>query len=240
MKVLLFIYQWCIAAPIIVVATIIVALATIIGSYLGSGTWWGYHPPRLWGKLFCLLMFVRVTVSGRENIDKKTSYVFIANHQGAYDIFSIYGYLNHNFRWMMKKSLGNIPFVGSACKVSGQIFVDNKSASGVAHTMQEAKERLKQGLSLVVFPEGARSWTGKMRPFKRGAFKLAIDFNLPIVPVTIDGSFKVMPRTTYLIKPGHIHLTIHKPIGINVDNIDAVMEESYKVIESALPDCDKN
>lgn len=240
MKVLLFIYQWCIAAPIIVVATIIVALATIIGSYLGSGTWWGYHPARLWGKLFCLLMFVRVTVSGSENIDKKTSYVFIANHQGAYDIFSIYGYLNHNFRWMMKKSLGNIPFVGSACKVSGQILVDNKSASGVAHTMQEAKERLKQGLSLVVFPEGARSWTGKMRPFKRGAFKLAIDFNLPIVPVTIDGSFKVMPRTTYLIKPGHIHLTIHKPIDINADNIDAVMEESYKVIESALPDCDKN
>ena len=110
----------------------------------------------------------------------------------------------------------------------------------MAHTMQEAKERLKQGLSLVVFPEGARSWTGKMRPFKRGAFKLAIDFNLPIVPVTIDGSFKVMPRTTYLIKPGHIHLTIHKPIDINADNIDAVMEESYKVIESALPDCDKN
>lgn len=78
-------------------------------------------------RLFCILSLVKIEVRGRENIDKNTSYVFVSNHQGAYDIFLIYGYLNHNFKWMMKKSLRNIPFVGSACAAAGHIFVDNST-----------------------------------------------------------------------------------------------------------------
>ena len=87
-----------------------------------------------------------------------------------------------------------------------------------------------------VFPEGARSRTGKMREFKRGAFKLAVDFNLPIVPLTIDGSFKVLPRTSYNVTPGKIILTIHKPINLGENpNLDTLMKESFDVINSALP-----
>ena len=205
------------------------------------GRWAGYYPPKLWAKCWCLLMFVRVEVHGRKNIDKRTSYVFVANHQGAYDIFSIYGYLNHNFRWMMKKSLEKVPFVGIACKSSGHIMVDRSSPQAIKNTMDEAKEKLKGGMSLVVFPEGSRSWDGSMQSFKRGAFKLALDFNLPVVPITIDGSFKVLPRTTYNITPGKIILTIHEPIMPSAEghDLDKVLKESHEKIQSALPQASK-
>lgn len=227
--------------PLVVVFTILTAVITVIGSVIGLGRTWGYYPEILWARLFCWLAFVRVTASGRENIDPNTSYVFVANHQGAYDIFSIYGYLGHNFRWMMKQSLRKIPFVGWACGWSGQIFVDNSSASATRRTMEQAEKQLSGGMSLVVFPEGARTWDGKMRQFKRGAYRLAVEFNLPIVPVTIDGAFDVMPRFKKLPVPGHIHLTIHPPIhpGAGGHDLSEVMEESRKAIASALPEKNK-
>ena len=237
MKYLLRIYQWVIVCPILLTLTILTAVLTVLLSLLGMGKWAGYYPPKLWAKFWCWLMFVRVEVRNRRFIDKKTSYVFVANHQGAYDIFSIYAYLNHNFRWMMKKSLEKVPFVGIACKSSGHIMVDRSSPSAIKATMDEAKEKLRDGMSLVVFPEGARSWDGKMRPFKRGAFKLALDFNLPVVPITIDGSFKVLPRTTYNITPGKIVLTIHEPIMPSAEghDLDKVLAESFEQIQSSLP-----
>ena len=112
MKHILAVYQWCVAMPILLVMTIITALLTIFFSLLGMSRRGGYYPAHFWAKLWCILMFVKVEVKGRENIDPKTSYVFVANHQGAYDIYLVYGYLNHNFKWMMKKSLEKIPFVG--------------------------------------------------------------------------------------------------------------------------------
>lgn len=230
------IYQILIMIPLLAVATVIAAVVTVIGSALGFGRWWGYYPQVLWAKLFCWLAFVRVTVKGRENIDPKVSYVFVANHQGAYDIFTVYGYLGHNFRWMMKQSLRKIPFVGWACAWSRQIFVDNSSASATRRTMQEAEQQLSGGMSLVVFPEGARSWTGKMSRFKKGAFRLAIEFNLPVVPLTIDGAFDVLPRFKKMPNSGHICLTIHKPIYPSADGHDLseLMEESYREIEGGL------
>ncbi len=230
------IYQILIMCPLIVVATILTALVAIAGSAIGFGRWWGYYPEVLWARLFCWLNFVSVSIKGHENIDPKTSYVFVANHQSAYDIFSLFGWLGHNFRWMMKQSLHKIPFVGWACEASGQIFVDNSSVSATRHTMQAAERQLSGGMSLVVFPEGARSWDGKMRRFKKGAFMLAVEFNLPVVPVTIDGAFDVMPRFKKLPRPGHISLTIHKPISPTADGHDIghLMEESYREIESGL------
>ncbi len=231
------VYQILIMCPVLLVATFLTAVTTIIGSLLGLGRWFGYYPPRLWARLFCAMTGVRVTVSGRENIDKNTSYVFVANHQGAYDIFSIYGYLNHQFRWMMKKELRKIPIVGYSCQVSGQIYVDNSSPHAIAKTMEKAEQQLSGGMSLVVFPEGARTPDGHLHRFKRGAYKLAMEFNLPVVPVTIDGSYEVMPRTTIIPRPGHIHLTIHKPIVAGSDGHKEreLMELSRQAIASTLP-----
>lgn len=241
MKILFFLYQWLIAAPIFVVATFITATVTILGSLAFGTHWWGYYPPHLWSRFTCRLMFVKVKVRGRENVDKNTSYIFVANHQGAFDIFAIYGYLNHNFKWLMKKSLENIFMVGAACKSAHHIFVDDSNISAIKHTIEEAEDTLKDGMSLVIFPEGSRSWDGKMIPFKRGAFMLAGEFKLPVVPITIDGSFKAMPRFTYNVRPCTITLTIHKPIypGERGFNTKRLMAQCREDIESSLPEYDK-
>lgn len=232
-----YIYLFLIAAPLLLLSTTLTALLTILGSALGMGRTWGYYLPRLWARSICLLTFVKVKVKGRENVNQSQSYVFVANHQGAYDIFSIYGYLGHNFRWMMKKALEKIPLVGYSCRVSGQIYVDNSSPTAIRETMKDAEKQLSTGMSVVVFPEGARTRTGKVGRFKRGAFTLAMEFNLPVVPITIDGAFRVMPRTTMIPRPGTITITIHKPIlpGKDGHELLSLMEESRRSVLSDLP-----
>lgn len=233
------IYLVCVFAPIIVVATILTAVITVVGSAVGDGRWWGYYPQILWSRLFCWLAFVRVSVSGRENIDPSISYVFVANHQGAYDIFALLGYLGHNFRWMMKQSLSNIPFVGWACKAAGNIFVNNSTVATTRHTIERAEQQLRDGMSLSVFPEGARTLTGRMGRFKKGAYMLAVEFGLPVVPVTIDGSYSVLRRTAVFPRPGHIRLTIHRPIlppASGTHDLSSLMAESREAIASALPE----
>lgn len=230
------IYKWLIAYPLLILITIIVTSLIAFGSKFFGSKWWGYYPARIWGICWCALLFVNVKVRGKENIDKNTSYVFAANHQGAYDIFTVYGYLGHNFKWMMKKSIEKIPFVGFACKMSEQILVDRTSPMAMARSIIDAKKRLRNGMSLVIFPEGTRTYDGKMNDFKRGAFKLAMDFKLPIVPLTIDGSYKILPRTSiFNIKYGTIILTIHKPIQPGSCDMESVMNETYNAIQSSLP-----
>lgn len=238
MLVLYRIYQFMIAAPLLLAATVLTAVSVIIFSIIGLGRWAGNTLPCYWARLFCLLTWVNVTVEGRRNIEKKTSYIFVCNHQGAYDIFSIYGYLGHPFRWMMKASLGRIPLVGYSCKISGHIMVDNSSPSATRRTMAVAERQLHGGMSIVVFPEGAHTRDGLMHRFKRGAYLLAEEFSLPVVPITIDGSFAVMPRFKKLPVPGHIRLTIHRPIYA-VDgshNMADVIEQSYNQIRNSLPE----
>lgn len=232
------IYQIFIMLPLLIVATIIASLLTLFGTLLFGGRWWGYWPAHIWAKIFCWLTFVRVTVKGRENISKGTSYVFVANHQGAYDIFSIYGYLCHDFRWMMKKSLERIPLVGYTCRRAGHIYVDNRNPAAIRQTMTDAEHQLAGGMSVVVFPEGSRTPDGKVYAFRRGAFMLAVEFSLPVVPVTIDGAYKVMPRSAWLPRPGHITLTIHRPIMPDSDGHDLkkLITESRDAVLSALPE----
>ena len=235
MHAIFLVYQWVIAAPIMLVATILTALVTMVGC-LFDRDYWGYYPAKWCSRLWCAIHFVKIEVRGREKIDRKTSYVFVANHQGAYDIFSIYGYLGHPFKWMMRKGITNIPLVGTACRAAGHILVDTKSARGMRHTIEDAQHRLSDGMSQVIYPEGRRTSTGEMGPFKMGAFKLALEFNLPVVPITIDGSYRVMPRTTFNVTPGTIILTLHEPIepDENGHDIDKVSREARAAIESAL------
>lgn len=236
MKILFRVYQWLVAAPIILVLTIVIALLTIFGSFVNSN-WWGFYPPKFWARCWCWLFFVKVEVVNSELIDKKQSYVFIANHQGVFDIFSVYGYLTHNFKWMMRKGLNNIPLIGLACNAAGHIMVDNSTPTAIKKTMDVAKKKLSNGMSLFIFPEGRRTYTGKMGSFKHGAFKLALDFNLPIVPITISGSYDVMPRTTFNIKPGKITITLHEPIYPTECGHDfgQVIGDCYRIIQKDLP-----
>ena len=230
-------YQIIIMLPLMVVVTIITSLIVMAGSILFGGRIMGYYPSMFWARIMAWLTFVRVTVHGKENVRKGQSYIFVANHQGAYDIFAIYGWLSHNFVWMMKKSLQKIPLVGYACLRAGHIYVDRRSPSGIQQTMALAEKRIAEGRSVVVFPEGTRSRNGRLGIFKRGAYMLAEEFRLPVVPVTINGAYKIMPTGSRLPRPGHITLTIHKPItaGENGHNMATLMAESRQAIASALP-----
>lgn len=233
------IYQIFIALPIIILLTIITSLTTSIGCLAGNGHFWGYYPPKLWAAAILKVLFIPVKVTGRENIKKGVSYVFVSNHQGAFDIFLIFGHLGRNFKWMMKHQLRKIPFVGFACEMSHQIFVDKRGPSKVKETYDKARVTLRDGMSVVVFPEGSRTFTGHMGKFKRGAFMLADELQLPVVPITINGSFNIMPRTAKWCKiTWHpLSLVIHKPIypeGKGADDINKRMKESYDDIMSDL------
>ena len=190
-----------------------------------------------WSRLFCIVSLVRVEVKGREKLDRSTSYVFVANHQGAYDIFLVYGYLGHKFKWMMIITLRRIPFVGAACAAAGFIFVD-RSGKGLRETLAAAEKILTRGMSLVVFPEGSRTPDGQLHRFKKGAYQIADDLSLPVVPMTIDGSYRVLPKSSKIIRPGKITLTIHEPVYPGADghyDMDALIDTTYRAIESALP-----
>ena len=239
MKYLYRTYQLLIALPLIAIYTVITSLIVIIGCSLGNGHFWGYYPGKWWAQFIIRILMLPVKVEGRENLVKGQSYVFVANHQGAFDIFLIYGFLCRNFKWMMKRQLRQMPFVGKACEAAHHIFVDKRGASKIRATYDSARQTLQGGMSLVVFPEGARTFTGHMGVFKRGAFMLADDIELPVVPLTINGSFDVMPRTRDMkwVIWHPLRLTIHKPIQPIVkgaDNIKYLEEESYKVVMSGL------
>jgi 1-acyl-sn-glycerol-3-phosphate acyltransferase len=236
MNILYKIYQLFVCLPLLGLSTILTALLTIIGCTLGKASFWAYWPPCIWSKLMCRIPLLQVDVIGREKLQKGTSYVFVANHQGPYDIFLIYGYLGHSFRWLMKKELRRIPLIGRACEKAGHIMVDKSGPKAIARTQALARETLKGGISIVVFPEGSRTFTGCMASFRRGPFMLGHQLRLPIVPVTIDGSFDVLPRQKgfNFLTRHKLRLVIHDPIPYRED-LDGIMQESYSVIESALP-----
>ncbi|MBQ8051587.1 MAG: 1-acyl-sn-glycerol-3-phosphate acyltransferase [Bacteroidaceae bacterium] len=233
-------YQLFVAAPLLILITLVTALVTIVGCTLGSAHFWGYWPGHIWARWFMRILLLPVRVEGHEHIDHRTSYVFVANHQGAFDIFLIYGYLGRNFKWMMKQELRQAPLIGKACESAGHIFVDKRGPKAIQRTHDRAREVLQDGTSLVVFPEGERTLTGRMGPFFRGAYQLADELGLPVVPITINGPYRVLSRRRGPVNFVYWHrlsLTLHEPIepiGKGPENIRHAMDLSREAIASRL------
>ncbi len=234
-------YQIIICLPLFLLTTLATAIITTVGCALGAPKTFGYYPGRWWSKITIRSLLLPIKVEGRENLQQGQSYVFVANHQGMFDIFVIYGYLGRNFKWLMKQSLRKIPFVGTACAYAQHIYVDKSGPSKVKQTYDRARNILKGGMSVVVFPEGTRTKTGSLNPFQRGAFMLADELQLPIVPLTINGSFRVMSRQNdgRFVTWHPLRLTIHKPImpiSQGADNVKHAMQTSYEAIKSTVID----
>ncbi|MDR0427109.1 MAG: 1-acyl-sn-glycerol-3-phosphate acyltransferase [Dysgonamonadaceae bacterium] len=244
MRFLILSYQIIVWLPLFLLATITTALIVSIGCLLGGERIFSFYPGMWWSKFTCFISLCPIKVKGRNNLKKNQSYIFIANHQGIFDIFLIYGFLHIPIKWIMKQSLRKIPFVGKACEDAGFIFVDNSSPQAAARTIQKAEEKLKNGVSVALFPEGSRTSTGKLAKFKKGAFQMAVNLKLPIVPVTINGSFDVMKRGSVLLTPHKMELIIHNPIETKdivsenlreaAENIKKLSDVSKEKIEHGL------
>lgn len=236
-RILFSFYQWIVVFPVLLVITPIIALATIILSPLLPNNKISYYPARWWARICCRLCFVRVKVFGIEFLNPEQSYVFTLNHQSMFDIFVVYGWLPFIFKWMMKAELRKIPLVGKACESAGHIFINRCNPIEAKHSIEKAELQLKNGVSLVVFPEGTRTFTGEMGKFKKGAFRIAIDLSLPIVPVTLKGSYDRMHRNTTHVTSGLIEMHIHKPINVasySPENSLELLQKTWDNIHSSL------
>jgi len=237
-KPLFFIYQLIILIPIMIVVTALTAIATISLSYIKSKPELKTIPPRLWSKLACYLSFISVSVKGLENLDKDKSYIFVANHQSVFDIWLIYGWLTKPFSWIMKKELRKIPLVGAACEAAGHIFIDRSNPIEAKKSIAIAEKKLIKGNCIVIFPEGTRSHDGKVGPFKRGAFSIATDINLPIVPITIIGAYERMSRRDFIVNPGKMKMIIHQPIestsNLNEQEVRKLANEVREIVISGF------
>ena len=236
-NILFFLYQWVFVFPILLIITVIVAFSTIVLSPLLPNSKIAYHPAKIWAKISCHLTFVRVKVSGLEKLNPHQSYVFALNHQSIFDIFVVYGWLPCIFKWMMKAELRKIPLIGKACESAGHIFINRSNPIEAKHSIEKAEAHLKNGVSLVVFPEGTRTKTGEMGVFKRGAFRVATDLSLPIVPVTIRGSFERMPRNSFNVHPGTVEMIIHEPIEVAPflpDSTAELIQKTWDEVNSDL------
>lgn len=240
MKFLYKVYQFIVVLPIGLIITALSSIILVLLAMLGCTRWAATYIGRFWAWSILRLLLLPVTVEGRENISPDQSYVFMANHQGSFDIFLVYAFLHHEFKWMMKKSLFDIPFVGMACRRAGFISVDKSSRRAIANTMIQARQVLQGGASICIFPEGARTFTGHMGVFRKGGFQLADSLQLPIIPITIDGSFDVLPRQRgfNFVNFHPLRLVIHPPIlpvSKGADNIAHLLPLTYDTIMSALP-----
>ncbi len=176
---------------------------------LGNGfhrvaAWWGRFSARLFG--------ISIEVIGQENYNPAEHYLVISNHAGMADIPLLLGTMKLDLRFMAKEELGKIPLFGRALRQAGYVMIKRGQHRDALNSIEIAAELLKSGLSIHIFPEGTRSATGELLPFKRGAFRVAQKGGAPVLPVTIIGSHLITPKKSLKINKGKIRVIIDKPI----------------------------
>jgi 1-acyl-sn-glycerol-3-phosphate acyltransferase len=146
------------------------------------------------------------------HLNGKGPYIFMSNHQGIYDIFALLGHLPYQFKWLAKKELFSVPFLGWTMAAVGYISIDRGGTRDTVEAMNQAAQKIRDGMSVVIFPEGSRSPDGLIQPFKKGGFTLAIKSKVPIVPVAISGSRAIMPKDKLTAISGEIRILVAHPI----------------------------
>lgn len=197
------------------VATIVLALLTItIGLFDRHGKI-AYRVNRFWTWIVVWAGGVSLKVHGADNIDPRQQYIFMVNHQSNVDIPVLVQSLpQFQLRWVAKKELLKVPFFGWAMWATKHVMVDRNDSQDALRSLRVAKERMANGISIVVFPEGTRSRDGKLHRFKKGGFLLAAQAGKPVVPITINGSERLLPYGAFQLRPGAIDVIIDKPISV--------------------------
>jgi 1-acyl-sn-glycerol-3-phosphate acyltransferase len=231
------VYVWVIVIPLLILSTVFFVSLGVLFVILfddkvanrTTGVWWA--------RFNSCITPMHVTVIGRDNIREGESYIVVSNHQSSYDIFLLYGWLGIDIKWVMKKELRKVPVFGFAGKMGGNIYIDRSSPKAAYTSLKDAKKKLVEGTSVIILPEGTRSKTGEIGVFKKGAFVLATDLEMPILPISISGTRSILPPKTVKLFPGRAVMEIQKPIYVSQkdrDNIEDLIERTKKVITSGF------
>ncbi len=214
--------------PAISVYTIVLGAASIVSSLFDRRGYFAHRCARAWSWLILKTTGVDVTVEGLERITPGTTYVFVSNHQSIYDIPVIFASLPYQLRIIAKESLARFPVLGWHLKRGGHLFVDRRHPDR-AGILKRWRALVSEGLSLIIFAEGTRSWDGRVARFKAGSFLLAIEAGLPVVPVAVIGTRAVMPKGRLRTEPARVALVVHDPIPRRrVDRADRARRQGVR------------
>ena len=216
-----------------ILVTILFGLAAIICSFLDRTGNLSHIMARIWARSILFGSRIKVTVEGLSNIDPSKSYIYMSNHQSNFDIPVLLAHLKVQFRWLAKAELFRIPLFGIAMKRSGYISIDRSDRRSAFASLKRAAEIIRNGVSVIIFPEGTRSRDGNMRPFKKGGFVLATDSRVPIVPVIVHGTWPIMQKDRLRINPGDVVMEIGKPIE-TADYTRKTKEDLMEKVKDAI------
>lgn len=221
----------------IVPATAVMATLTIILACFSKTGNAPHRVARLWARSILLVARIKVQVKGLEHIDPRRSYIFMANHQSNFDIPVLLGHLDVQFRWLAKAELFKIPIFGRGMRGCGYISIDRSDRRAAIESIRQAAQTIRNGTSVLIFPEGTRSYDGRIQEFKKGGFYLARKSGVPIVPVIIRGTWAVMPRNSLRIRPGRVAIEVKAPIETSRFEgraKNALMAHVHRVISDAF------
>jgi len=218
----------------IAIHTILFCLWSILLSFFeSSGRIAHLYGAAPWARIILWVCGVKVRVRGLENVDARVPRIYLSNHQSYFDIFALLGFLPVSFKFILKQELMRIPLFGYTMRRAGYIGVDREDARKALKSLKLAGERLKNGASLVVFPEGTRSKDGRIQPFKRGGFRLAVKSGYDVVPVVIINSRNIVPKGSLRISKGSFTMNIGSPISVaeySKKEIDQLMARVSEVM----------
>jgi len=183
---------------------------------------------RAWARSMLWICGVRVDVEGVSHVDPKGPCLFMSNHQSLIDIVVIVATIPVSFRFVAKKELAKIPLFGWAMAVGGHIFIDRNHRERAIESLDRAGQRVREGVSVILFPEGTRSVTGQLGPFKHGAFHLAVRAQVPIVPISVSGSQRVIGKKSLRVDSGNVKIVYGEPIqteGYTIEDRVPLMEQ---------------
>ena len=220
------------------ISTAFWATVSIFGSLFSGSGRLQHYCMRRWSRDNLWLSRARVEIEGLENIDQRRPQIFVANHTGLHDILSLSAYLPIQFRWVAKKSLFSVPFMGWHMRRSGYIAIDRENPREAAKSIVEAAGEIRSGISAIAFPEGTRSRSGDLGRFHSGAFALALRTGVPLVPITLDGSYLVIVPKTLQVNPGvTIRIKIDRPIDLSAyvkGGKHRLMEDVFQIMSRNL------
>jgi len=208
---------------------------SLFGSLFDAHGRWQHACARVWSWLILTTSGIRVRVEGLEDVNPRETTIYCVNHQSAMDIPILFVHLPVQFRFVAKRSLFKIPFLGWHLRRSGHIPVDRDRPREALKSLEQAAKKVRDGSSVLLFPEGHRSRNSQMGPFKAGSFYLAILAGVPIVPITLNGTRYVLKPDTCHVRAGKTQMIVHKAVptrGLTVKDVDALSEQVRKEIAS--------